>query len=78
MASTLEDRIRAEILLARGGVGLYFEDLRTGWTILINEEVVFPAASTIKIPIMAYMMWAAERGEICLESDVQLDLSLPN
>ena len=78
MLFELEKRIRAETLLAwEGTIGIYFEDLRKGGTISVNQDVIFPAASTIKVPVMAYIMWAAEHGEIRLDDTVRLDLSLP-
>jgi beta-lactamase class A len=47
-----------------GDVGIYVRHLRTGNTVAINADSVFPTASMIKIPITIGMFDKIERGEI--------------
>ncbi|WP_207434125.1 serine hydrolase [Sabulibacter ruber] len=48
----------------QGDVGIYVKHLKTGKTIAINADTLFPTASMIKIPIMVGMFDKIERGEI--------------
>lgn len=48
----LERQLRAALAGFRGKVGVYVRNLRTGKTVAINADTLFPTASTIKIPIM--------------------------
>lgn len=50
-----------------GLVCVYIKDLKNGKTIAINEEKPVPAASIIKIPIMAVVYYLNETGEISLD-----------
>ncbi len=56
-----------------GNAGIVVKDLSSGWKIEINGSQVFPAASLIKIPIMAACFQAAEEGRIALDAKVALD-----
>ncbi len=51
----------------QGETGLVVKDLQTGWTFLHNDEVRFPAASLIKIPIMVACFKAVEDGQLDLQ-----------
>jgi len=53
-----------------GRVGIYVRQLRTGRTVEINADEIFPTASMIKVPIMVTVFDAIERGE--LEFDQKL------
>ncbi|WP_066835778.1 serine hydrolase [Rufibacter ruber] len=48
----------------QGDVGIYVRHLKTGKTVAINADTLFPTASMIKIPIMVGMFDKMERGEI--------------
>lgn len=52
-----------------GRVGVYLEDLESGEVFAINPELVFPSASTIKIPIHAVILMNVEAGRLSL-SDI--------
>jgi beta-lactamase class A len=48
----------------QGEVGIYVRHLKTGKTVAINADTLFPTASMIKVPIMVAMFDKIERGEI--------------
>ncbi len=52
-------------------IGIAFEDIRTGRRISVNGSVVFPAASIIKLPVMAAIYSLADRGLLNLEKKVR-------
>lgn len=47
----------------KGDVGIYIKNLRTGKTVTINADTIFPTASMVKIPILIGMMDKLKRGE---------------
>ncbi len=71
----LKKELWAEIRRFRGETGVVVEDLETGWTLGYRHEQTFPAASIIKIPIMAACFQAAEEGKIRLTDPVVLKAS---
>ena len=60
LASKLETRV-AEL---DGEVGLYVHHLQKNHSVLINADELFPAASMIKVPILASLLNKVERGEL--------------
>ena len=52
----------------RGEVGIYVRNLRTGATVAINADTVFPTASLIKVPILLTLFDQVERGGLKLEA----------
>ncbi len=48
----LEANIKAAITGFNGDIGIYIKDLRTGKTVAINADSIFPTASIVKVPIM--------------------------
>jgi beta-lactamase class A len=46
-----------------GDVGVYIKSLKTGKTVAINADTIFPTASMVKIPILIGMMDKLNRGE---------------
>ncbi len=75
--SLLEARIKTEALLTGGTIGIYFQDLADGETIQFNENLIFPSASVIKIPIMVHIIKLVEIDELTLHTTIDMDLSLP-
>lgn len=55
-----------------GNCGLYVEDMETGDIFTINAEKVFPAASIIKIPLLAALLADVEAGRISLDDKIPL------
>jgi len=77
MLKNLRDRILTELLLAGVTAGIYVEDLADGEILSINPDMIFPSASLIKVPIAAYLLKMAERGDLRLGDTVVMDLSSP-
>lgn len=44
--------------------GIYFEDLTSGKTFGVNEDLWVPAASTVKVPVVLYASYLVSRGEL--------------
>ncbi|MBY0479357.1 MAG: class A beta-lactamase-related serine hydrolase [Chitinophagaceae bacterium] len=47
-----------------GEVGVYIKDLKTGKTVAINADTVFPTASIVKVPILIGIMDKINKGEL--------------
>ena len=60
----LERKIQTALTNFRGDVGVYVRNLRTGKTVAINANTLFPTASTIKIPIQCGLFDKIEKGEL--------------
>lgn len=48
----------------KGDVGIYVRNLKTGKTVAINADTIFPTASMIKVPITIGMFNKIEAGEL--------------
>ena len=59
-----------------GDVGVYIKDIRSGKTVSINADSVFPTASIVKIPILIGIMDKIERGELLYHQDLTYKDSL--
>lgn len=55
-----------------GVVGLYIEDCTSGEKLVINPEEVFPAASVIKIPMVALLLRDGAQGRVDLDQPVKI------
>jgi len=55
-----------------GVMGIAVKDLTTGETFFVNPDVVFPQASSIKIPILLELLRQAQAGTLKLEERVDL------
>ena len=60
----LQRLVEALVQGFNGQVGVYIKDLRSGKTVAINADTVFPTASIVKIPIAVGIMDKLERGEL--------------
>lgn len=58
--------IEAEIEKVDGIMGVFAKDLRTGETLAINADLVFPQGSSIKIPILFELFKQADAGRLSL------------
>lgn len=45
-----------------GEIGVYIKNMRTGKTVLLNADTIFPTASMVKIPILIGIMNKIEEG----------------
>ena len=52
----------------KGDVGIYVKHLKTGKTVAINADTIFPTASIVKVPILVGVMAKIERGELNYDS----------
>jgi beta-lactamase class A len=74
--STLDERFRGEIRKIEAGLdgilGYAIKDIKTGKTYLMNEEEIFPQASSIKITILLEVFKQAEEGKLKLDEFIEL------
>ncbi|GAB3640859.1 serine hydrolase [Spirosoma arcticum] len=72
----LDRQLRATLAGFRGDVGIYVRNLRTGKTVAINADTLFPTASTIKIPIQCRLFDRINRGELTYGQELVYNDSL--
>lgn len=72
----LDRQLRAALAGFRGEVGIYVRNLRTGKTVAINADTLFPTASTIKIPIQCGLFDRINRGELSYGQELVYNDSL--
>ncbi len=51
-----------------GDIGVYIKNLRTGKTVIINADTIFPTASIVKVPILIGIMDKIQSGELAYDS----------
>ena len=51
-----------------GDIGIYVKNLRTGKTVSINADTIFPTASIVKVPILLGIMNRIQSGELTYDS----------
>jgi beta-lactamase class A len=64
----LQSKLQDAITGYNGSIGIYVKSLRTGKTVMINADTIFPTASIVKVPIMIGVMDKIERGELHYDS----------
>ncbi|GAB3563051.1 hypothetical protein GCM10027578_06070 [Spirosoma luteolum] len=62
--SRLEQQLRQALTGFRGQVGIYVRNLRTGETVAIDADTLFPTASTVKIPIQCGLFAKIHAGAL--------------
>lgn len=79
-AQKADKKLEAKILNAingyNGDIGIYVKNLRTGKTVSINADTVFPTASIVKVPILVGIMDKIETGELKYDSSLTYKDSL--
>jgi beta-lactamase class A len=60
----------------RGDVGVYIKNLRTGKTVAINADTLFPTASMVKIPILIGIMDKIKQGQYSYHQELTYKDSL--
>ena len=73
--SRLEARIHAT---PSTGVGLYYQDLRTGDTLAIDGLLRFHAASTMKLPVMIQLFRDRDAGTLSLDDSLLVHDTFPS
>ena len=64
----LRRNIEQEIHGFNGDIGIYVKNLRTGNTISVNADTIFPTASIVKVPILIGVMDKIQKGELGYDS----------
>jgi len=68
--SKLQDKLEEAIQGFNGDIGIYIKNLRTGKTVSINADTVFPTASIVKVPILIGVMDKIQKGELGYDSTI--------
>ncbi|WP_040213504.1 serine hydrolase [Clostridium polynesiense] len=68
----LENEIKNFISNEKGRISVAVKNLKTGETIKINENEVFPSASTIKLVIMSELLKNVKEGRLKLKDTVEI------
>lgn len=66
----LQASLREAIAGYNGDIGIYVKNLRTGKTVQLNADTVFPTASIVKVPILVGIMDRLEKGELKYDSSL--------
>ncbi len=64
----LEARLKETIAGYNGDIGIYVKNLRTGKTVMLNADTIFPTASIVKVPILVGIMDRIEKKELQYDS----------
>jgi beta-lactamase class A len=72
----LQRIIQSSIDTFHGDIGIYVKNLRTGKTVAINADTIFPTASIVKVPILVGVMDKLEKGELKYEQSLEYRDSL--
>jgi beta-lactamase class A len=64
----LREKINKAIAGFNGDIGIYIKNLRTGKTVSINADTIFPTASIVKVPIMLGVAKKLFTGELNYDS----------
>ena len=64
LAATLKETVNG----FTGDIGIYVKNLRTGKTVSINADTIFPTASIVKVPILLGIMDRIQKGELSYDS----------
>jgi beta-lactamase class A len=66
----LQSRLQEEINGFKGDIGIYVKNLKTGKTVSINADSIFPTASIVKAPILLGIMDKIQRGELKYDQEL--------
>ena len=66
----LQNKLEEAIQGFNGDIGIYIKNLRTGKTVSINADTVFPTASIVKVPILIGVMDKIRKGELGYDSTI--------
>jgi len=71
----LEKKLTDAITGFMGDVGIYVKDLKSGKTVAINADTIFPTASIVKVPILLGITNKIMNGQYTYDSTVIYDTS---
>jgi beta-lactamase class A len=66
----LNAKLQETISGFNGNIGIYVKNLRTGKTVAINADTVFPTASIVKVPILIGIMDKIEKKELDYDKEL--------
>jgi beta-lactamase class A len=66
----LNTRLQEAIAGFNGDVGIYVKNLRTGKTVAINADTIFPTASIVKVPILLGVMDKLNKKELDYDQEL--------
>jgi len=73
-AQKTDKRLKAKLqeLIAgyQGDIGIYVKNVRTGKTVSINADSIFPTASIVKVPILVGIMDKIQKGELRYDQEI--------
>lgn len=72
----LASNLKQTISSFNGDIGIYVKNLRTGKTVSINADTIFPTASIVKVPILLGIMDKIHKGELQYDSSLTYKDSL--
>ena len=72
----LQAKLEEAIKGFNGDIGIYVKNLRTGKTVSINADTVFPTASIVKVPILLGIMDKLQKGELKYDQEIAYKDSL--
>lgn len=72
----LQSQLREAITGFNGDIGIYVKNLRTGRSVAINADTIFPTASIVKVPILLGIMDRIKKGELNYDSSLTYKDSL--
>ncbi|MCY7310119.1 MAG: serine hydrolase [Chitinophagaceae bacterium] len=66
----LETKLKEAVSGYNGDIGVYVKNLRTGKTVAINADTIFPTASIVKVPILLGIMDKIQKGELKYDEEI--------
>ena len=66
----LDVKLKEAISGYNGDIGIYVKNLRTGKTVSINADTIFPTASIVKVPILLGIIDKIQRGELKYDQEI--------
>ena len=66
----LQKKLQDAIKGFKGDIGIYVKNLRTGKTVSINADTIFPTASIVKVPILLGIMDKLQKGELKYDQEI--------
>ena len=64
----LQAKLEESIKGFNGDIGIYVKNLRTGKTVSISSDTIFPTASIVKVSILLGIMDKIQKGELAYDS----------
>jgi len=72
----LQSKLQGVISGFNGNIGIYVKSLKTGKTVSINADTIFPTASIVKVTILLGLMDKINKGELDYDSTLTYKDSL--